>query len=258
MEFKQKHLSSEPKTPTTDIGGFMGDRGKLKGDNLELEGGGFNSAKIVVGQGADSGGINSAGQGSDIVFWAGATHKNRNNAPFKVDAEGNLTATSVNNIGLLLGTPVTNFAVSNGASGEVVFSATVPANSLGTNKGLRATVVGTAPSSASETSMTMAFVFGGTTFLTTPDLTQATSNFFKIEFVLFNFGSASSQRAYAHLFQTNETDMADTAPITRYNNDMTGSIDTTLAQTFQITASESGDSGGANPTIYYVVVEKLR
>ena len=61
---------------------------------------------IKVGIAANTGGINRANFSTDIVFWAGATQENRTTAPFRVDAAGNLTATSATIGGSLLDTDV--------------------------------------------------------------------------------------------------------------------------------------------------------
>lgn len=86
------------------IGGFLVDGGGLSTQNFEIDSGGPNIAKVVVGQEANSGGVNAAGQGSDIVFWAGSTHSNRATAPFRVDAAGNLNATSATLSGVAVNT----------------------------------------------------------------------------------------------------------------------------------------------------------
>lgn len=102
--FSQFQLPEAPSDTNSNVGGFVTDEGGLKGNNMEVASGGVNSAKIVVGQGANSGGVNSAGQGSDIVFWAGATHSNRATAPFRVNAQGDLNATSATLSGVLVAT----------------------------------------------------------------------------------------------------------------------------------------------------------
>lgn|SRR3990167_5564338 len=90
--------------PLTNVGGFRVDQGGLNTDNLKMESGGPNTAKIVVGKDANSGGINAADVGTDIVFWAGSTHPNRATAPFRVNAQGDLVAESVEIDGVVLET----------------------------------------------------------------------------------------------------------------------------------------------------------
>ena len=90
--------------PLTNVGGFRVDQGGLNTDNLKMESGGPNTAKIVVGKDANSGGINAADAGTDIVFWAGSTHPSRSTAPFRVNAQGDLTAESVTIDGVVLET----------------------------------------------------------------------------------------------------------------------------------------------------------
>ena len=86
------------------MGGFRVDNTGLNTDNLKVESGGPNTAKVVVGKDANSGGINSADKGTDIVFWAGATHPNRATAPFRVNAQGDLTAESATIDGVAINT----------------------------------------------------------------------------------------------------------------------------------------------------------
>ena len=59
---------------------------------------------IKVGISANTAGINRASESSDIVFWAGAEQEDRDTAPFRVDAAGNLTATSVTISGVAINT----------------------------------------------------------------------------------------------------------------------------------------------------------
>lgn len=49
---------------------------------------------LIAGVGSNQGGISVAGKGTDIVFWAGSVQANRATAPFRVDAAGNLVASS--------------------------------------------------------------------------------------------------------------------------------------------------------------------
>jgi len=50
---------------------------------------------VKVGKDENTGGINRAEDSTDIVFWAGALQENRDTAPFRVDAAGNVVATTV-------------------------------------------------------------------------------------------------------------------------------------------------------------------
>lgn len=92
--FRKTEVGQEEQ-PLTNIGGFRVDQTGMNTDNLKMESGGPNTAKIIVGRDANSGGINSADKGTDIVFWAGSTHPNRATAPFRVNAQGDMVATSV-------------------------------------------------------------------------------------------------------------------------------------------------------------------
>ncbi len=62
------------------------------------------SARIEVGTGTDAntGGIRGTdGTGTGVAFWAGATHANRNSAPFRVRLDGAMIATSATITGSL-------------------------------------------------------------------------------------------------------------------------------------------------------------
>ena len=90
--------------PTGNFGGFTISGSTFLATNLVFTSGAANTANITVGTGATAGGLNSASAGSDIVFWAGSTFANRATAPFRVDANGNLTATSATISGYLIST----------------------------------------------------------------------------------------------------------------------------------------------------------
>lgn len=79
---------------TGTIGGFTMSSSQLTATNFSVTSGAANTARLEVGSGVNTGGINSANGSSDITFWSGATFANRATAPFRVDAAGNLTATS--------------------------------------------------------------------------------------------------------------------------------------------------------------------
>lgn len=76
------------------IGGWCIQPGCLCATNAKLYSGAANTARVEMGTGACSAGINSANAGTDISFWAGSTFANRASAPFNVTAAGALTATS--------------------------------------------------------------------------------------------------------------------------------------------------------------------
>lgn len=66
----------------------------LTSTNISLIPGAVNTARIVVGAGANLAGLNSANIATDVAFWAGATHTTRTTAPFIVTAAGALVAKS--------------------------------------------------------------------------------------------------------------------------------------------------------------------
>ena len=92
-DFKQYQIPSIPTAPIETVGGLEATQGGLKSTNLGVTPGGSNEAKIVVGQGNFSAGLNAIGTPTDIGIWAGATHDNRASAPFRVTGAGSLVAT---------------------------------------------------------------------------------------------------------------------------------------------------------------------
>ena len=158
----------------------------------------------------------------------------------------------------LLDSQPTNVDVTDGATNEVVYTKTIEANTLGVDGVLRVTVIGNAPVPASETSMTVAVVFGGTTFYTTPNLVlyDGGGTDFKIFVEIFNRDATGSQFAGCTTIRA-DSDDATVALNVLAKYETTGTVDTTVDQTLQVTASESGDSGGANPIIRCVLVEQL-
>lgn len=100
-------LNISGKTATFDtgtIGGFTMSSTTLSATNFTVTSGAANTARLTVGTGANLAGLNSANAGTDIAFWSGATFANRATAPFRVNAQGDLTATSVSISGVALTT----------------------------------------------------------------------------------------------------------------------------------------------------------
>jgi len=75
------------------IGGWTIGATTISSTNITLTSGLANVASIMVGAGANAGGLNSANAAGDIIFWGGSTFANRASAPFFVTAAGALTAT---------------------------------------------------------------------------------------------------------------------------------------------------------------------
>jgi hypothetical protein len=79
---------------TGTIGGFTMSATQLTATNFSVTSGTSNVANLTVGTGSNLAGLNSANSGTDIAFWAGSTFANRATAPFRVNAQGDLVATS--------------------------------------------------------------------------------------------------------------------------------------------------------------------
>lgn len=98
-------LNISGKTATFDtgtIGGFTMSATQLSATNFSVTSGASNTARVEVGTGGNTAGVNSANAGGDIAFWAGASHTNRGSAPFYVTAAGDLVATSATISGYLV------------------------------------------------------------------------------------------------------------------------------------------------------------
>ena len=89
---------------TGTIGGFTMSATTLVATNFTVTSGAANTANVTVGTGATAGGINSPNTGTDIAFWAGSTFANRATAPFRVNAQGDVTMTSATISGVLVST----------------------------------------------------------------------------------------------------------------------------------------------------------
>jgi len=61
--------------------------------NLTIKSGTTNVANISVGSGSNAAGMNAGSSDTDIAFWAGASHTNRDDAKFKVTLGGSVIAT---------------------------------------------------------------------------------------------------------------------------------------------------------------------
>lgn len=114
-------LSISGKSCTFDtgtVGGFTMGATTLTATNLSLTAGAANTANISVGTGSNLAGLNSANAASDIAFWAGDTFANRATAPFRVDAAGNLTATSTSITGNTSWSPTASDTLRQSANNE--------------------------------------------------------------------------------------------------------------------------------------------
>lgn len=70
------------------IGGFTLGASALTATNLGIFSGAANTARVQVGSSSNIAGLNSCNNGTAIGIWAGATHSNRNSAPFRVQCDG--------------------------------------------------------------------------------------------------------------------------------------------------------------------------
>lgn len=96
------------------IGGFTIGATTISATNLTLTSGAANTANITVGTGATAAGLNSANAAGDISIWAGSTFANRATAPFRVEADGDVIATSV-----VLSTSVAISGIANNTSTDI-------------------------------------------------------------------------------------------------------------------------------------------
>lgn len=90
LELPQQKLSEE------DVYGLISDALQNFAERARIQKG-----YIQTGSGSNAGGISTAGSASDIIFWAGANQSSRASAPFRVDAAGNMYASSVTLPGII-------------------------------------------------------------------------------------------------------------------------------------------------------------
>jgi hypothetical protein len=83
------------------IGGWTLGASEIAATNLRFVSGGANTARIEAGSTGFIGGINSPQTSGDVMFWANASHANRDNATFKVRADGGMEAASVHVPGVI-------------------------------------------------------------------------------------------------------------------------------------------------------------
>lgn len=105
------------------IGGWTIGASALTATNISLTSGAANTARVEVGTGANTGGVNSANAGTDITFWSGATHTNRATAPFRATAAGAVTMTSATVTGTITTSALT-------ATGGTIGGLTIGASAL--------------------------------------------------------------------------------------------------------------------------------
>lgn len=75
--------------------------------------------QIGSGAGAATSGINAGEVGSDISFWSGSTHANRASAPFRVNLNGDLVATSATISGAITAATITGSTIVGGPGGSL-------------------------------------------------------------------------------------------------------------------------------------------
>lgn len=85
--------------------------------NQAIPEGGIGSNKLSIIDVGKAGLSNIGDKGTDIRIWAGATFENRATAPFRVDQDGNLTATSATLSGFVVNTK--GFFAGDGSDGAV-------------------------------------------------------------------------------------------------------------------------------------------
>jgi hypothetical protein len=106
-EFSNVYVSGTITATTGDIGGWVIGTDRLTGTKIALVSGAANVARVEVGSGSNVAGINSALLADEIAFWAGASHLNRTTANFRVELNGDLTASNADITGVVNATTLT-------------------------------------------------------------------------------------------------------------------------------------------------------
>ncbi len=166
----------------------------------------------------------------------------------------------------------TTTSVANTTADTVIYSLSVPANTLGTTHQLRVTIGGTYENStgASET-LRVRVRYGGTSLWddTTGNLTTSTSlRAWRLEFVLAANASTSAQKLLGNFFigHANTTtagrgDIGTTlGSVTAYSAPVygTSAVNSTLAQTLEVRVVHSGADPAEDITREYVITELIQ
>lgn len=166
--------------------------------------------------------------------------------------------------GYLLDKQLTEVSASNTVAETSLYSFTVPANTLGTTKALRLTVIGNvANASGGSATYTPNFKFGGSSFLTTAsgNHNNTTTCPFRFVIEITPNGATNSQRAVGWWYDMGAAatsgafTTSGTATFIGYNNAM--AIDTTAAQVLQLTVTNS-TATSFSTTAYAVLLELLQ
>lgn len=99
-----KTVSYSPYQSGGAIAGWDIEPGRIAASNISIYSGAANTARVEVGSGTNTAGVNSPAAASDIAFWAGATFANRATAPFRVEADGSVVATDATITGSITAT----------------------------------------------------------------------------------------------------------------------------------------------------------
>lgn len=102
-------------------------------------------------------------------------------------------ATRISALTNLFGSFSTTTAVTTDATEKTIVTGTIPANTLGTNKRIRARVMLNIDTNSN---LDIRFKYGATSVITT---TQALVGIYNIEFILLGHGATNSQRGYMYL-----------------------------------------------------------
>lgn len=146
--------------------------------------------------------------------------------------------------------------VGNSTSEGTLYSKSIPANDLGTNRGLRLTVRGTLlQNSGSDKTLTIRLKFGATTLLTLAPVigTNAGTDSFSIDALIFNTTSNAQRGAMDFLLLRNEIVKDVSAGYAG-----TAAEDTTAAKTLALTAQWSAAHASATLTKKLAILELLR
>lgn len=234
----------------------------ISATNLTITSGAANTANITVGTGANAGGINSANAAGDIVFWGGATHANRATAPFRVEADGDVTMTSstISNVTKRIATVVDVTWSGTTTETDILGTTSIAGGTLGTDNGIRVQMFISDIDMNVVNTFTVAFTYGSTDIITLVMTANAniTNGEIYVEMIMMADGATNVQTGYGWSINTSNTTTSDIGFQVGGDfasgsgaEDSTGALDLSVTGKFSVAA-------GSNVNVKLLVAEQVK
>jgi len=200
-----------------------------------------------------------------MTLWTNGTTAITIDSSQNIAIVGDLTINNGDDVSRILDRDTTTTTVENTETGTVIYTFSVPANIMGTDRMLRMTLFAVIiNNSGSDEEVTITVRFGGTIFLQdTFTLTTSTINMpFQLQVEVANFGSASIQRWMGHLTVGDKINATvgdgawrDATMVIDGLIRNSSTVDTTSAQTFDVLFTWDSASASAIFDAEYTVLE---